>query len=84
MTGKAKKDQSSKETRIRNLAYMLWLEDGCPEGRAQTHWLEAEDMLRTEDEDPKWLVRAEKKAEPVANEPKPGEELIKTQGQKAA
>jgi hypothetical protein len=84
MTGKAKKDPSSKETRIRNLAYMLWLEDGCPEGRAQTHWLEAEDMLRAEDEEPKWLVRAEKKAEPVANEPKLDGALIKTQSQKAA
>lgn len=84
MTEKTKKEPLSRETRIRNLAYMLWMEDGCPEGRDQAHWLEAEDMLRAEDEDPKWLVRADKKTEPVAKEPKPDDAFIKRQGQKAA
>jgi Protein of unknown function (DUF2934) len=79
MTEKTKKNSTAKETRIRNLAYMLWMEDGCPEGRAQEHWLEAEDMLRAEEADPKWLVRKDK-----TSEPKVDDALVKRQGQKAA
>ena len=84
MTEKTKKNSPAKETRIRNLAYMLWMEDGCPEGRAQKHWLEAEDMLRAEEADPKWLVRKDKTSEPVASEPKVDDALVKRQDQKAA
>ena len=27
--------------RIREIAYFLWLEEGCPEGAAERHWLAA-------------------------------------------
>jgi hypothetical protein len=84
MTEKTKKNSPARETRIRNLAYMLWMEDGCPEGRAQEHWLEAEDMLRAEEADPKWLVRQAKKTEPVATETRVEETVAKAHGQKAA
>ena len=26
------------ETQIREIAYFLWLDEGCPEGRADDHW----------------------------------------------
>lgn len=31
---------------IRALAYQMYLEEGCPEGRAHLHWLEAERELQ--------------------------------------
>ncbi len=37
------------ERRIRNRAYQIWLDEGCPEGRAEEHWLLAAEMIATED-----------------------------------
>jgi hypothetical protein len=34
--------------RIRDLAYRVWEEEGCPEGRETDHWLQAERMLQSE------------------------------------
>jgi hypothetical protein len=34
--------------RIRDLAYRLWEQDGCPAGRELEHWLEAERRLSAE------------------------------------
>ena len=31
--------------RIREIAYFLWLDEGCPEGAAERHWLAAETLL---------------------------------------
>ncbi len=33
------------DTQIRETAYLLWLEEGCPEGRDEQHWLKAIDAL---------------------------------------
>ncbi len=30
--------QSEFEQRIRERAYFLWQQEGCPEGRAEAHW----------------------------------------------
>jgi hypothetical protein len=36
------------EQAIRERAYQLWTENGCPEGQADSHWLEAQrQVLRT-------------------------------------
>jgi hypothetical protein len=35
----------SREHRIRELAFQLWVARGCPEGRADQDWLEAESQL---------------------------------------
>jgi hypothetical protein len=32
------------EDTIRAIAYSLWLEDGCPEGRAEHHWFKANEI----------------------------------------
>ena len=40
------------ETRIRERAYVLWEEDGRPEGRAEEYWERARRFIEAE-EDPK-------------------------------
>jgi hypothetical protein len=32
---------------IEVLAYLIWKQQGCPEGRALEHWLEAEYLVHT-------------------------------------
>ena len=34
------------QDRIRHQAYLLWLEDGCPHGRDEVHWHQAEQIVR--------------------------------------
>jgi len=34
------------ETQIREIAYFIWLDEGCPEGRSDDHWTLACGMLR--------------------------------------
>lgn len=29
------------EGQIREIAYFLWIEEGCPDGRAEDHWMMA-------------------------------------------
>jgi Protein of unknown function (DUF2934) len=36
---------SDRDDRIREFAYFLWLEEGCPEGQAERHWSAAEALL---------------------------------------
>ncbi len=50
---------TDRNDRIREIAYFLWLEKGCPEGEAERHWLAAEGIL---DSDP--LVRKRTEGEP--------------------
>lgn len=37
------------EKRIRARAYKLWLEEGCPEGRADVHWDQACELVAIEE-----------------------------------
>jgi Protein of unknown function (DUF2934) len=39
---------SDHNDRIREIAYFLWLEEGCPEGEAERHWLAAKTILAAE------------------------------------
>jgi Protein of unknown function (DUF2934) len=39
---------ADREDRIRELAYLLWLEEGYPEGQAERHWLTAEALIESE------------------------------------
>ncbi len=36
------------EDAIRERSYQIWLQSGCPEGRAIDHWLEAKSELEAE------------------------------------
>ena len=37
------------EQRIRDRAYRLWLEEGCPDGREKDHWDMATELVAIED-----------------------------------
>ena len=39
---------TDRDERIREIAYFLWLEEGCPEGAAERHWLAAETSLESD------------------------------------
>jgi hypothetical protein len=39
---------SDRDERIREIAYFLWLDEGCPEGGAERHWSAAEALLESE------------------------------------
>ena len=39
---------ADRDDRIRELAYLLWLEEGYPEGQAERHWLTAEALIESE------------------------------------
>lgn len=35
--------------RVRQHAYRLWMEEGCPEGRSDVHWEKARELVAIED-----------------------------------
>src|SRR5215467_10537421 len=37
------------EDRVRERAYRLWVEEGCPEGRSDAHWDKARELVAIED-----------------------------------
>jgi hypothetical protein len=39
---------SDREDRIREIAYFLWLDEGCPEGHSERHWRDAEMVVDIE------------------------------------
>ena len=42
--------ESPEHLMIESLAYCFYLADGCPEGRAFQHWLEAEQLVQGEEQ----------------------------------
>jgi hypothetical protein len=42
-----------REQRIRDIAFFLWEEEGCPEGRAPEHWAAAEALVDAQDAESK-------------------------------
>lgn len=59
--------QLSRDERVGLLAYQIWEEEGCPDGKAEEHWLRACEMVDAEisfaenQELPEWLDRHDKK-----------------------
>jgi Protein of unknown function (DUF2934) len=37
------------EERVRRRAHKIWMEEGCPEGRAEIHWDMARELVAIED-----------------------------------
>jgi hypothetical protein len=54
--------------RIREIAYFLWLEEGCPEGEAERHWLAAETIAESEPLERK-RIEGEPPGEPAGDSP---------------
>jgi hypothetical protein len=59
---------TDRNDRIRELAYFLWLEEGCPEGAAERHWLAAETLLESEPLEGK-RIEGEPPGEPANDSP---------------
>jgi hypothetical protein len=51
---------------IREVAYFLWLEEGCPEGQEDRHWLAAEALLESDPHERK-RMEGEPPGEPVGD-----------------
>ena len=54
--------------RVRERAYFLWLEEGCPDGEAERHWLAAETRLESDPVERK-RVEGEPPGEPKERAP---------------
>jgi hypothetical protein len=39
----------NREQRIREIAFELWQEEGCPEGEAERHWFAAKALFEAEE-----------------------------------
>lgn len=53
-----------RNARIREIAYLLWLEEGSPEGQQERHWLAAETLLESDPVERK-RIEGEPPGEPV-------------------
>jgi len=58
VTTSAKRKPTEKQ--IAKLAYELYVAEGCPEGRAEQHWRQAEAMLMAPDKKPAASTTANK------------------------
>jgi hypothetical protein len=53
---------------IREIAYFLWLDEGCPDGEAERHWTSAESLLESEPLERK-RIEGEPPGEPLDEAP---------------
>jgi hypothetical protein len=56
---------TDRDNRIRELAYFLWLEEGCPEGHAKRHWQAAEILFESGDLDERKRIEGEPPGDPL-------------------
>ena len=59
---------TSRDDRIREIAYFLWLEEGCPDGGAERHWHAAEGMLDSDELERKG-IEGEPPGDPAVESP---------------
>jgi hypothetical protein len=59
---------ADRSERIREIAYYLWLEEGCPDDGAERHWSSAEALLDSDPEQRK-NIEGEPPGEPVTDAP---------------
>jgi hypothetical protein len=59
---------TDRDDRIREIAYFLWLDEGCPDGGAGRHWRAAEEMLDSDELERKGL-EGEAPGDPVVDPP---------------
>jgi Protein of unknown function (DUF2934) len=57
---------TNRDDRIREIAYFLWLDEGCPEGEADRHWSMAEAMHDSQPSERKRLEGEPPGEEPVS------------------
>jgi hypothetical protein len=59
-----------RDSRIREIAYFLWLDEGRPDGDAERHWTSAEALLDSEPQERK-RIEGEPPGEPLGEAPPP-------------
>jgi hypothetical protein len=59
---------TNRNDRIREIAYFIWLDEGCPEGEAERHWSTAEAMHDSEASERK-RIEGEPPGEPLGDFP---------------
>jgi hypothetical protein len=59
---------TDRNDRIREIAYFLWLDEGCPDGEEERHWTTAEALLESEPEQRK-RIEGEPPGEPLVSTP---------------
>ena len=57
------------EDRVRAVAHSLWIEEGMPEGRAETHWFKALELVNAEAAEPAPLAAVKAAAKPKTKAP---------------
>jgi len=65
----------SLEQRIRDRAYQIWLDEGCPEGRADAHWDMASELIAIQDNH-KLTLKPLRDAQHVGSRAEPVEPLL--------
>jgi len=50
---------------VRQLAYMIWQEEGCPNGSDVQHWLKAEEIWRKTHQPKKSRAKSSKARKPI-------------------
>ncbi|HEY6733945.1 MAG TPA: DUF2934 domain-containing protein [Roseiarcus sp.] len=53
--------------RIREIAYFLWLDEGCPEGEEERHWTTAEALLLESEPEQRKRIEGEPPGEPLVD-----------------
>jgi Protein of unknown function (DUF2934) len=61
-----------REYRIRDRAYLIWVQEGCPDGAAERHWLMAEEIVNEEDTGVGALLTAQETGAIGVKAPEPG------------
>jgi hypothetical protein len=66
--------------RVRQRAYRLWVEEGCPEGRSEIHWDQARELVAIE-ENQKRTTKPVPRARGSAGEPVEPIEAVENAGE---
>ncbi len=62
-----REDEKNASQQVREIAYRLWQEEGCPEGEALRHWFKAKALLSEP---------SRKDGEPIAGTARPSARLL--------
>jgi Protein of unknown function (DUF2934) len=68
------------DERVRQRAYRLWVEEGCPEGRSDIHWDKARELVAIEDNQ-KLTTKPVPRDDEVSGEPVEPIEAVENAGE---
>jgi DUF2934 family protein len=68
------------DERVKQYAYRLWVEEGCPEGRSEVHWDKARELVAIE-ENQKLTTKPAPRGARAAGEPVEPVEAVRNAGE---